>query len=192
MAALGTLFNVLALNLVLIIVSLPVITLPAAVNAATVALDQWRNEGEERVVRSFVNSLRTQPFCRTTLLTGVPLAAVAVGITEVRHFAAGRAALAAHVAMGLGTGGLVITFVSLGYVFLLTARGTELPGPELWSASVRLGIRNLFRTGPLFLIEIVAAITLTRLDPALLILGLPTLLLQLMRLTAQSGLRRIK
>jgi hypothetical protein len=94
--------------------------------------------------------------------------------------------------MGFGTGALLITFVSLGYVILLSARGTSLPGPDFWSACVRLGIRNLFRTGPLFLLEIVAAITLTAIDPALLALGLPLFLLQLMRLTAQSGLRRAK
>ena len=191
MAALGTMFNLLALNLVLLIVSLPVITLPSALNAATVALDRWRLEGEDRVVRSFLTALRTRPFWRTTLLAGAPLVAVAVGIAEIRHFSHG-AVLADRVATGLGTGALLITFCSIGYVLLLSARGTDLPATEFWSLCVRLGIRNLVRTGPLFLIEIAAAITLTVIDPALLLLGLPLFLLQLMRLTAQSGLRRIQ
>jgi hypothetical protein len=191
MAGLATLFNVLVLNLILVIVSLPVITLPAALCAATTALERWRVDGEDRVVRSFVIALRTQPFWRTTLLAGVPLLAVFVGFLEVRHFSHG-AALADRVAMGFGTGALLITFVSLGYVILLSARGTSLPGPDFWSLCTRLGIRNLFRTGPLFLLEILAAITLTAIDPALLALGLPLFLLQLMRLTAQSGLRRAK
>jgi hypothetical protein len=190
MAALAALFNVLALNLVLVIVSLPVITLPAAVCAATTALERWRVDGEDRVVRSFAIALRTS-WPRTTLLAGVPLVTVAVGIAEVRHFSHG-AALAGHLAMGLGIGGLLITFTSLGYVFLLSARGMDLPAAEFWSLCARLGIRGLFRTGPLFLIEIAAAVTLTSLDPALLMLGLPLFLLQLMRLTAQSGLRRIQ
>jgi hypothetical protein len=190
MAALATLFNVLALNLVLFLVSLPVITLPAAVCAATTALERWRVDGEDRVVRSFATALRTSWY-RTTLLAGVPLAAVAVGIAEIRHFSH-SAALAGHLAMGLGAAGLLITFMSLGYVFLLSARGTDLPAAEFWSLCARLGIRNLFRTGPLFLIEIAAAITLTSLDPALLMLGLPLFLLQLMRLTARSGIRRFQ
>lgn len=191
MTGLTTMFNFLALNLVLLIVSLPVITLPFAVNAATVALDRWRGEGEDRVVRSFVAALRTRPFWRTTLLTGVPLAAVAVGVAEVRHFSHG-AALADRAAMGFGTVALLITFMSLGYVFLLAARDTSLSAPDFWSLSARLGIRNLFRTGPLFLLEMAAATALTVIDPALLALGLPLFLLQLMRLTAQSGLRRVK
>jgi hypothetical protein len=39
-AALTTLFNFLALNLALVIASLPIVTAPAAVNAAIVALDR--------------------------------------------------------------------------------------------------------------------------------------------------------
>ena len=54
MAALAALFNFLALNLALLIFSLPVITLPAAVSAATQALDQWRRDGEDQVVREFL------------------------------------------------------------------------------------------------------------------------------------------
>lgn len=190
MAALATLFNVLALNVVLLVVSLPVVTLPAAVCAATAALERWRVDGEDRVVRSFFIALRTS-WPRTTVLAGVPLAAVAVGVLEVRHFSRGSAP-AGLVAMGLGSGALLITFVSLGYVFLLSARGTPMPAPDFWSLCVRLGISNLFRAGPVFLAEIAAAITLTAIDPGLLLAGLPLFLLQLMRLTAQPGLRRAR
>jgi hypothetical protein len=191
MAGLTTMFNFLALNLVLLIVSLPVITLPAALNAATVALERWRAEGDDRVVRSFILALRTRPFGRTTLLVGAPLAAVAVGVVEIRHFLY-DAGLVSRAAMGLGTVALLITLVSLGYVLLLGARGTALSAPDFWSLSARLGLRNLVRTGPLFLLEIAAATALTLIDPALLALGLPLFLLQLLRLTAQSGLRRIE
>ncbi|MGH3167676.1 MAG: hypothetical protein ACRDN0_17530 [Trebonia sp.] len=191
MTALGTLFNALALNLVLVVVSLPVVTLPAAVSAATTALERWRGEGEDRVVREFVIALRTQPWRRTTLLTGVPLAAVAVGVAEVLYFShyPYSVALAGWVAMGLGAGALLLTLMSLGYVFLLSARGCDLAAAEFWSLCVRLGVRNLFRTGPLFLAEIAAATALIVIDPALVLLGVPLALLQLMRLTARSGLR---
>ena len=79
MAALASLFNFLALNLVLLIASLPVITLPLAVNAASVALDRWRADGEDRVVREFWVALRSRPPLRTTVALGVPFAAIGAG-----------------------------------------------------------------------------------------------------------------
>jgi len=189
MAALATMFNFLALNLVLLIASLPVITAPAALNAAMVALDRWRGEGEDRVVREFAITLRSRPPLRTTLLTGVPLAGVVIGLTEVHHFVRGGS-LTDRAYLGLGLGALVITLMALGYVFLLAARDPALPPAGLWSLCAALAIRNLLVTGPLFLIEIAGVTAITVIDPALLLLGAPLLLLQLMRLTAQFGLRR--
>jgi hypothetical protein len=189
MASLGTMFNFLALNLVLLIASLPVITLPAAVNAATVALDRWRRDGEDSVVREFAIALRSRPPLRTTLLIGMPLAAVLTGVAEVHHFARGTH-LADRAYLGLGLGALLITLMAIGYVFLLTAREPGWRPAELWSLSAGLAIRNLLVTGPLFLAEMAGATAITLIDPALLILGLPLGLLQLMRLTAQFGLRR--
>jgi hypothetical protein len=189
MAALATLFNVLALNLALLIASLPVVTLPAAVNAATVALDRWRGDGEDSVVREFIAALRSRPFPRTTAALGVPLAAVAVGVAEVHHFARG-ASLPDRACLGFVAAALLITVTTLGYVFLLSARDPATPAADLWSLSARLAIRNLLVTGPLFLAEIALVAVPGVVDPALLLLGLPLLLLQLMRLTAQFGLRR--
>jgi hypothetical protein len=189
MAALATLFNVLALNLALLIASLPIVTLPAAVNAATVALDRWRDDGEDSVVREFIAALRSRPFPRTTAVLGVPLAAVAVGIAEVHHFARG-ASLTDRAGLGFVAAALLITATALGYVFLLSARDPGTPAADLWTLSARLAIRNLFVTGPLFLAEIALVAVPAVVDPALLLLGLPLLLLQLMRLTAQFGLRR--
>ena len=199
MAALATMFNVLALNLALLIASLPLVTLPVAINAATVALDRWRREGEDSVVREFVIALRSRSPLRTTLLVGVPLVAAATGVAEVHHFIRGGS-LTDRVYLGLGFGALLITLTAIGYVVLLTARGpalspaelspAELSPAELWSLCAGLAIRNLLATGPLFLIEIAGATALTLIDPALLLLGVPLLLLQLMRLTAQFGLRR--
>ena len=85
---------------------------------------------------------------------------------------------------------LLITLTALGYVFLLAAREPATPAADLWSRSARLAIRNLLVTGPLFLAEIALVTAATVIDPGLLLLGLPLLLLQLMRLTAQFGLRR--
>jgi hypothetical protein len=73
---------------------------------------------------------------------------------------------------------------------LLAARDPAARAADLWSLSARLAIRNLFVTGPLFLAEIAVVTIPAVIDPALLLLGLPLLLLHLMRLTAQFGLRR--
>jgi hypothetical protein len=189
MAALATLFNFLALNLALLIASLPIVTLPAAVNAATVALDRWRGEGEDRVIREFISALRSRPFLPATAAAGVPLAAVAVGLAEAHHFAGG-ASLPDRAGLGFVAAALLLTLTALGYVFLLAARDPAVSAVDLWSLSARLAIRNLLVTGPLFLAEIAVVTAGTLIDPALLLLGLPLLLLQLMRLTAQFGLRR--
>jgi len=189
MAALAAIFNFLALNLVLLIASLPVITLPAAMNAATVALHRWRDEGEDSVVAEFLAALRSRPPLRTTVLVGVPLAAAVVGVAEVHHFIRGGS-LTDRVYLGLGFGALLVTLMALGYVLLLTAREPGWSPADLWTACAGLAIRNALVTGPLFLIEIAGATAITLVDPALLLLGVPLLLLQLMKLTAQFGLRR--
>ena len=189
MAALATMFNVLALNLALLIASLPLVTLPVAINAAAVALDRWRREGDDSVVREFVIALRSRSSLRTTIGVGVPLVAAATGVAEVDHFIRGGS-LTDRVYLGLGLGALLITLTAIGYVVLLTARGPALSPAELWSLCAGLAIRNLLMTGPLFLIEIAGATAITLIDPALLLLGVPLLALQLMRLTAQFGLRR--
>ena len=238
MTALAALFNFLALNLALLVFSLPVITLPAAVSAATLALDRWRRDGEDQVVREFLIGFRDQ-WARQTVLVGVPLAAAVLGVIEVRHFAGGGGANG-RIALGLGTVALVVTASALGYVFLLAARGVE--GPEgsvglsdtagpvglpdtaasvglsdtagavglagttgvaglagtagstaaaFWTLCLGLAVRNLLVTGPLFLVVIGGAAVVAWIDPPLLLLGLPLLALQLMRVTADSGLRRL-
>jgi len=189
MAALAASFNFLALNLVLLIASLPIITLPVSMNAATVALHRWRDEGEDSVVAEFLAALRSRPPLRTTVLVGVPLAAAAVGVAEVHHFIRGGS-VTDRVYLGLGFGALLITLIAMGYVFLLTAREPEWSPADLWTVCTGLAIRNSLVTGPLFLVEIAGATALTLIDPALLLLGVPLLLLQLMKLTAQFGLRR--
>jgi hypothetical protein len=216
MAALAALFNFLALNLALLVFSLPVITLPAAVSAATLALDRWRSDGEDQVVQEFLIGFRAQ-WARQTVLVGVPLAAAVLGVIEVRHFAVGGGA-DSRIALGFGTVALLVTVSALGYVFLLAARGVEGPegsvglsgaaGPvglsraagaagtagstvaEFWTLCARLAVRNLFVTGPLFLAVFAGAAVLAWIDPPLLLLGLPVLALQLMRVTANFGLRR--
>ena len=189
MAALSSLFNLLVLNLAFLVVSLPLVTVPIAVNAAWTALDRWRAGGEDRVVREFLIAIRSSPLLPTTLLVGVPLAVTAVTVEEVHYFIGGDS-LGARVCFGLGLAAFVVALTSLGYILLLVARRSPGHASEIWSLSIRLAVRNLVVTGPLFLVEIVVAALLALLDPPLLLIGLPVALFWLMRLTAQFGLRR--
>ncbi len=190
MAALATIFNFLALNLVFVVVSLPVVTLPLAANAAMTALTRWRCEGEDRVLREFWSALRLSPPGRTTLALGVPFVALGTGVEEVHYFARGGDPLA-WLCLGLGLAGLVLVMSGLGYVLVLNVRHPEVPVTQLWSACTCLAVRNLLATGPLFIAEIGAAALLALLDAPVVLIGLPVGVLQLMRLTAGVGLRRV-
>ncbi len=189
MAALTTLLNLLLLNVVFLVACLPVVTVPLAVNAAWTALDRWRVDGEDRVVREFLVAIRSSPVLRTALLVGVPLVVTALTVEEVHYFVRGDS-LGSRVCLGLGLAAFVIALTSLGYVLLLGARRCQGRASEIWSLGIRLGVRNLLVTGPLFAVEIVVAALLALLDPPLLLIGLPVALFWLMRLTAQFGLHR--
>jgi hypothetical protein len=189
MAALSSLFNLLVLNLVFLVVSLPLVTVPIAVNGAWTALDRWRAGGEDRVVREFLIAIRSSPVLRTTLLVGVPLVVTALTVEEVHYFIRGDS-LGARICFGFGLAAFVIALTSLGYILLLVARGFQGQPSEIWSLGIRLAVRNLFVTGPLFIVEIGVAALLALLNPSLLLIGLPVALFWMMRLTAQFGLRR--
>ena len=192
MAGLATGLNFLLLNLALVIVSAPVVTLPIAIYAASVALDRWRAEGEDRVVREFVATLRSPGLFRAWVVVGVPLAAIGVGVEEAHYFFFNDRTLLTHVCLGLGLSALLVTVTGLGYVVLLAGRHRQASVTELWWVCAQLAVRNLLVMGPLFVVEIVAATVLGILDPALLLLGVPIVALNLMRATAEVGLRRVQ
>jgi Protein of unknown function, DUF624 len=189
MAWLTTLCNVLLLNLALIVASLPLITAPAAVSAASATLDRWRREGEDQVVREFLSQFRDRWSRRTALAAGIPMAAALVGLAEIRHFAR-EATLAGHAGLALGAAALLITLAALGYLFQLMADEPGLPPVELWSLSARLAVRNLLVAGPLAAVPIAGTAILAGQDPVVLLLGLPVFLLHALKLTARPGLRR--
>ncbi|MGH9105397.1 MAG: hypothetical protein ACRDZX_06085 [Acidimicrobiales bacterium] len=188
-AALATYFNFLSLSLALLITCLPLVTIPLALHAATVALERWRAEGEDRVVREFLGALRSANRLRVTLATGVPLLVAATALEEVHYFARGGPGMG-WVCLGFGAVTLLIALTSIGYVLLMGVRYPTVPVPELWTFCVRLALSNLFVTGPLFLLEVAGTTLLGLLDPALLLIGLPLGLLALLRLTAEIGARR--
>ena len=86
MAALATGLNFLLLNLALVIVSVPVVTLPIAIYAAvrsTRSLEGGRRGPRgERVPRDTA----VAGVFRAWVVVGVPLAAIAVGVEEVHYF----------------------------------------------------------------------------------------------------------
>lgn len=188
-AGLSTLFNVLALNLAMMVAAAPLITAPVAVSAASAALDRWRLEGEDRVVRQFLIEFRAQWSLRTTLGAGVPMAAAGLGLAEIRHFAP-EATVTGRAGLCLGAMALIITLAALGYVLQLVTDQPGLPPVDLWSASARLAVRNLLIAGPLSAIPIAGVAILAGRDPAVLLLGLPLFLLHALKLTARGGLRR--
>jgi hypothetical protein len=189
MAGLTALFNAAALNLAMIAASLPLITAPVAVSAASAALDQWRRDGEDRVIRQFIIGFRDRWSVQTTLGTGVPMAAAVLGLAEILHFAR-EATLAGRAGLALGGGALLITLAALGYVFQLTADEPGMPPVDLWSVSARLAVRNLLAAGPLSAAPIAGVAILAARDPAVLLLGLPLFLLHALKLIARPGLRR--
>ena len=189
-AGLRACFNVLVLNLVLLIACLPVVTIPMALQAATVALERWRVSGEDRVVREFLAALRSRPPLRTTVTVGAPLAVAAVAVEEVHFFTRGGS-LGDWVSLGFGVAALLVALTSIGFVLVLGARQRPLAAPsELWNLSVCLAVRNLLTTGPLFVAEFAATAVLLLLNPALALIGVPILFLQCLRLTARLGVRR--
>ena len=192
MAALATCLNFLLLNLALVIVSVPIVTLPLAIFAASVALDHWRAGGEDRVVREFLIALRSPTLSRAWVVVGVPLAAMALGVEEVHYFFVNDRSLATHVCLGLGVSALLVTATGFGYVVLLVGRYPLASSTELWWVSMQLAIRSLLITGPLFVFQMVAATVLGILDPALLLLGVPVILVNVLRATADMGLRRVQ
>ena len=83
-------FDFLALNLVLLVTCLLVVTVPTALQAAMVALERWRASGEDRVVREFLAALRSRPPLRTTVTVGTPLAVAMIAAEEVHFFSQRR------------------------------------------------------------------------------------------------------
>jgi hypothetical protein len=190
MAALTVLFNALALNLAMIVASLPLVTAPVALSAASAALDRWARDGEDRVVRQFLVEFRARWSAPVMLGVGGPLAAIAVGGIEVRHFAR-DATLTGRLGLCLAGGALLVTVAALGYVLQLSADEPGMRPVDIWSLATRLALRNLPVAGPLAAVPVAGLTLLAARDPAVALLGLPLFLLHALKLLARPGLRRL-
>ena len=189
MAVLTAVFNALALNLAMIVASLPLITAPVAVSAASAALDRWRQDGEDRVIRQFISEFRDLWSARTVLGAGVPMMAAVLGLAEVRHFAR-EATFSGRAGLCLSGGALLIVVTALGYVFQVTADKPGMSPVDRWSLAARLAVRNLAVAGPLSAVPVAGVTLLAARDPAVLLFGLPLFLLYALKAIARPGLRR--
>jgi hypothetical protein len=189
LSCLGVALNFLLLNAALLVASAFVVTIPLALRASFVALDRWRRDGEDRVLREFVRALRSGPWLSTTVVVGTPIVAIVVGVVEVRFFVRARD-VAGQVCLGMGLAGLFLAVTSFGYVLLVAARNVAQPASDTWVLCTRLAIRNVFVTGPVFVGECVVVMWLSVADAAFVVFGSPLALVALMRLTAMSGARR--
>jgi len=190
MGGLETVLNYLLLNAALVLTALPVLTLPMSVAAATTALERWRQGGEDRVLKEFALALRAQVRAGTIVAVGVPFVAIGVGVEEIHYFGTNSMGIVGQVCLGLGVFGVLMALTALGYVLVLSTR-YPLAGPsEVLRLAVQLGVRNLFVTGPLFIGEIGVAVALCLVDPALVLVGVPVALVNVIRVTAELGIRR--
>ncbi len=191
MSGLESGLNLLLLNTLLLMSCVLVVTAPLAVHCATSALVRWRSDGEGRVVREFFAALRRANAVRTTVVIGVPLLGAGLAGEEVRYFTENDRTAMGQVCLGLGIAALIIVVIGLGYTLVLEARFPSAAASDVWWASMQFGLRNLLVTGPLFLFEITMAAVVLMMDPALVLLGVPIVLLNVLRGTAQRGARRV-
>ena len=186
MAVLTAIFNVMALNAMLVIACLPIVTAPAALQSAAFALERWRTDGDDRVVREFIRAIRALRFRRTTLAVGGPMLAAAVAVEELLFFSR-TAATTGAIGMGLGFCGLLVALSSFGYVLMLGVRDPDLSPTDTWYLAVVLVMRNVLRATPLLALEAGAVTWIALRDPSLTVIGLPLGLLALIRLAAAAG-----
>lgn len=186
--ALTRLWNLAALNVLWLIACVPVVTIPLATGAAFGAIDRWSRCGDDRVARSFLEILRNLAV-RLTIGAGVPFGVAAVGGIEVAYFAH-RSGVINQACFGFGLGFATASALSLGYVLLLLVGQPALPIGEVWKAAGRLAIGNLALTGPLFAAEFIGAAIIAFIEPALVVLVVPVVLLFLLHKTARFGFLR--
>lgn len=188
MHALSTVFNLFALNVVLVLTALPLLSLPLALQSAAVVIDRWRTDGEDRMVSGFLRELRAQPKGRRTVILGVPLVCVLLAAIEIR-FSAHAGGAAGAVCAGLGAAGLVLTLAGLGYLLMLGVRHPGLTPTNAWYAAIVLVMTNLLGASALLVVSFVAIGLIEYRDPQLSVIGLPLALVVLVRVSAGRGMR---
>jgi hypothetical protein len=185
---LATIFNIIALTVGLVVLSLTVVALPLAWSAASTALYDWRQGGESRVMRTFWMSIRTRPRHRTGVL-GPAMLGTAGGVVEVAYFLHYRdpvALLCLTIGLVTVVGGVSFT----SYLLLLLTVAPDAGWTEIWRCAAAIVGRTSVTTTPVFVVEAAIAGFIGYSDPGLLVVAIPVVLLWCWLRTAIWGARR--
>jgi hypothetical protein len=183
-AALAAVFNVLALNVILVVASLAVVTIPLAISAAFEAVYRWRTLDEDQVLRNFVLSLRRRPVAKS-LIVGPAMLITILGGTESAYFTrySGFIALVC-VLIGVTTSAISVSVVAYLCLFLTTS---DAGYRELWRAAFIATGRTVVLTTPVFALATCCAVVAGLAAPALAVVAVPVLLLWAWQRTATWG-----
>jgi hypothetical protein len=173
-AALAAVFNVLALNVILVVASLAVVTIPLAISAAFEAVYRWRTLGEDQVLRNFVLSFRCRPIAKS-LTVGPAMLLAMLGATESIYFMrySGFIALVC-VFIGITTSAISVSVVAYLFLFLTTS---DAGYRKLWRAAFIATGRTVVLTTPVFALSTCCAVVAGLAAPALAVVAVPVLLL---------------
>jgi hypothetical protein len=187
-AALAAVFNVLALNVLLVVTSLAVVTVPLAVSAAFEAVYRWRTLGDDLVLRNFARSLRYRPVVKS-LTVGPAVFVASLGGAESVYFMrySGFIALVC-VFIGITTSAISVSVVAYLCLFLTTS---EAGCRELWRAAFIATGRTAVRTTPVFALATGCAVLAGLASPALAVVAVPVLLLWTWQQVARWGAQHL-
>jgi hypothetical protein len=184
---LSCVFNVFALNVLWVITSMAIVTIPLTTAAAFGAIDKWLSGADDRVVRNFFARLGECPVL-TWVTCGAPLGLVGVAAGEVAFFAA-RPAAVDRMCLGVAVASCLVA-VSIGSYVLFLVSTRALIGKAAWRAAAWMSVRNSVVTGPLFVVEVGAGVLGALMDPGLCVIVVPIAVMVVVYLTARFGLRR--
>jgi hypothetical protein len=187
-AALAAVFNVLALNVILVVASLAVVTVPLAISAAFEAVYRWRTLGEDQVLGNFMLALRRRPIAKS-LLVGPAILAAVLGGTESAYFThySGFIALVC-VFIGITTSAIAVSVVAYLCLFLTTS---DAGYRKLWRAAFIATGRTVVLTTPVFALTTCCAVVAGLAAPALAVVAVPVLLLWAWQRAATWGAHRL-
>jgi hypothetical protein len=187
-AALAAVFNVLVLNVILVITSLAVVTIPLAVSAAFEAVYRWRTLDDDQVLRNFALALRRRPVAKS-LVTGPAVLVAILGGAESVYFTrySGFIALAC-VLIGITTSAIAVSVAAYLCLFLATADAGR---RELWRAAFIATGRTVTTTTPVFALATACAVVAGLAAPALAVVAVPVLALWAWQRIAVWGAHRL-
>ena len=186
--ALHAVFNVIALNIVWVVASLPLVTIPLATAAAFTAIDSWLSGTDDRVLHSFACRARHRPV-RTSVLCGLPMCMLGIAVLEISYFAP-RPLPVDRMCLGIALSFGIAAAAITGYVLLVVAK-IGAPGPVVWKMASALCPSNLLVTGPLLVLQVFGGIILGYADPGLVAVVVPASVMFLVYQTTSFGLRRV-